>query len=70
MLLLAHPLPKKRAADVSGAGGVKATSLAGAIFNNKDSKKGQQETLQAFLVLEIGYTISFPDTSNICYHSH
>src|SRR6266849_5619527 len=61
---------KKRAADVSGAGGVKATSLAGAIFNNKDSKKGQQETLQAFLVLEIGYTISFPDTSNIHYHSH
>jgi hypothetical protein len=61
---------KKRAADISGAGGVKATSLAGPILNNKDSKKGQQDTLQAFLVLEIRYTISFPDTHNIRYHSH
>jgi hypothetical protein len=60
---------KKRAADVSGAGGVKATSLAGAIFNNKDNKKGQQETLQVFFILEVGYTIPFPDTSNICYQS-
>ena len=60
----------ERAINVSGAGGVKATTLAGAIFNNKDDKKGQQDTLQAFLITKLGYSISFPDTSNICYHSH
>jgi len=45
---------QKRAIDVSGAGGVKATSLAGAIFNHKDDKKGQQDTLQAFLTVKTG----------------
>ena len=61
---------RQHAINVSGAGGVKATTLAGAIFNNKDNKKGQQDTLQAFLITKLGYSISFPDTSNICYHSH
>jgi hypothetical protein len=61
---------RKRALDVSGAGGVKATSLAGVIFNDKDDKKGQQDSLQAFLITKLGYPITFPDTSNICYHSH
>jgi len=56
---------RKRAIDVSGAGGVKATSLAGAIFNHKDDKKGQQDTLQAFLTVKLRYPIAFPDTSNI-----
>jgi hypothetical protein len=32
---------------VSEAGGVKATSLAGAIFNHEDDKKGKQDLLQA-----------------------
>jgi len=30
------------AMDVTAAGGVKAASIAGAIFNHKDHKKGQQ----------------------------
>jgi hypothetical protein len=59
----------KRALDVLGTGGVKATSLAGAVFNNKDNKKGQQDSLQAFLITKLGYLITFPDTSNIRYHS-
>jgi hypothetical protein len=60
----------QRAINVSGAGGVKATTLAGAIFNNQDDKKGQQDILQVFLITKLGYSISFPDTSNIRYHSH
>jgi hypothetical protein len=59
-----------RAAEVSGAGGVKATSLAGAIFNHKDDKKGQQDSVQAFMLVELSYCFPFPDTSNIHYHSH
>jgi hypothetical protein len=61
---------KVHAAEVSGAGGVKATSLAGAIFNHKDDKKGQQDSVQAFMLVELGYGVPFPDTSNICYYSH
>ena len=61
---------KVRAAEVSGAGGVKATSLAGAIFNHKDDKKGQQDTVQAYMLVKLGYCVPFPDTSNIRYHSH
>jgi hypothetical protein len=40
---------------VSRAGGAKATSLAGVIFNHKDDKKGQQNTVQAFMLVELGY---------------
>ncbi|GLB36791.1 hypothetical protein LshimejAT787_0310830 [Lyophyllum shimeji] len=56
---------KTRAAEVSQAGGVKLTSLAGAIFKHKDDKKGQHDTLRFFFEDSIGYYIGFPDTSNI-----
>ena len=46
------------------------TNLAGAVFNHKDNKKGQQDTLQFFFKAKIGYMTSFPDTSNTCYQSH
>lgn len=61
---------KQRALEVSGAGGVKATSLAGAILNHKDDKKGQHDSLQVFLLQRLGYSVPFPDTSNIRYASH
>jgi len=61
---------RNRALNVSGAGGVKLTSLAGAIFNHKDDKKGQQDSLQTFMLTKLGYRVPFPDTSNIRYHSH
>lgn len=61
---------RKRANDVSLAGGVKVTSLAGAVFNNKDDKKGQQDTTQFFFEAMVGYMVSFPDTSNTRYQSH
>ena len=59
-----------QAVDASQSGGVKLTSLAGAVFNHKDDKKGQQDTLRFFFEAKIGYMISFPDTSNTRYQSH
>ena len=61
---------RKRASEVSQAGGVKLTSLAGAVFANKDKKKGQQDTLQVSLQSTIGYMVSFPGTSSTRYGSH
>ena len=61
---------RNQAFNVSDAGGVKLTSLAGAIFNRKDDKKGQQDSLQTFMLTKLGYQVPFPDTSNICYPSH
>ncbi|KAF8572907.1 hypothetical protein K439DRAFT_1625448 [Ramaria rubella] len=58
------------ATDVSQGGAVKATSLAGAVFCHKDDKKGQQDSLKFFFEDMVGYTISFPDTSNTHYQSH
>jgi hypothetical protein len=61
---------RERASEVSQAGGVKLTSLAGAVFANKDKKKGQQDTLQVSLQSTIGYMVCFPGTSSIHYGSH
>jgi hypothetical protein len=36
---------RDQAVDASQSGGVKLTSLAGAVFHHKDDKKGQQDTL-------------------------
>lgn len=61
---------RRRANDVSQGGGVKTTSLAGAIFNNKDDKKGQQDTFRWFFERKLGYIVTFPGTSAIRYGSH
>ena len=62
---------KQRAMDVSGSGGVKATSIAGAIFNHKDDKKGQQDShCIYFQDIKAGILKKFPNTSNIQYGSH
>ena len=45
-------------------------SLVGAIFNHKDDKKGQQDTLRFFFESVIGYMVTFPDTSNTRYQLH
>lgn len=58
------------ALEVSGRGGVKVSSLAGSLFNNKDKKKGQQDSFCWFFYNVLGHTISFPDTSNTRYGSH
>lgn len=59
-----------RAEEVSQAGGVKLTSLAGAVFAHKDKKKGQQDSLRYYLESTVGYMTRFPDTSNTRYQSH
>ena len=47
----------QQAADNSTQGAIKLTSLAGTLFVNKDKKKGQQDSLQVWLELEMGYMI-------------
>jgi hypothetical protein len=60
----------QQAGDNSQAGDVKLTSLAGAVFANKDKKKGQQDSLQVYLQSVISYMVSFPNTSSTHYQSH
>ncbi|KAJ2923670.1 hypothetical protein H1R20_g13424, partial [Candolleomyces eurysporus] len=52
------------------SGGVKLTSLAGAIFRHKDDKKGQQDTFKMYFENLYGYSIAFPDTSSTRFQSH
>jgi hypothetical protein len=59
-----------RAVEVSQGGAVKLTSLAGALFNHKDDKKGQHDTYHFYMESRFGYTFSFPDTSNTRYQTH
>ncbi|KAL1674762.1 hypothetical protein EV122DRAFT_220044 [Schizophyllum commune] len=60
-----------RRADVRSKGGaVKLVSLAGAVFRHKDRKRGQQDTLRFFFHSELGFIITFPDTSNTRFQSH
>jgi hypothetical protein len=47
-------------------GGVKAASIAGAIFNHKDDKKGQQDTFKWWFK-QAGISLMFPDISNNHY---
>ncbi|KIJ35205.1 hypothetical protein M422DRAFT_262587 [Sphaerobolus stellatus SS14] len=57
-------------AQPSQGGAVKAMSLAGGIFNHKDDKKGEQDSLQYAFEEQFGYFLNFPDISNTCYQSH
>jgi hypothetical protein len=59
---------EQRAFETSTRGGVKACSLAGAIFNHKDDKKGQQELHRIYFENVKGYPTTFPNTSSIRYH--
>ncbi len=60
----------KRAEEHTQGGAIKVSSLAGAVFRHKDRKRGQQDTLQYFWDLEMGFTLCFPDTSNTRFQSH
>ncbi|GJE89766.1 hypothetical protein PsYK624_058730 [Phanerochaete sordida] len=61
---------ERRAALVSSGGAVKLASLAGSIFNHKDSKKGQHDTYLYHFLQLTGRTLTFPDTSNTRYQSY
>ncbi|KAF8594292.1 hypothetical protein BDV93DRAFT_459295 [Ceratobasidium sp. AG-I] len=56
--------------DKSTRGAIKLASLAGALFNNKDDKKGYQSTIDNFFEHRWGYSKRFPDTSNTRYGSY
>ncbi|KIJ34773.1 hypothetical protein M422DRAFT_263126 [Sphaerobolus stellatus SS14] len=51
-------------------GAVRATSLTGAIFNHKDDKKGEQDSLRCAFEAVFSFPLNFPDTSNTWYQSH
>ncbi|KAJ7743197.1 hypothetical protein B0H16DRAFT_1727923 [Mycena metata] len=62
-----------RALEASTRGGVKTAALAGAIFNNKDDKKGQADRHVDFMTHSLGLGAPhrrFPDTSNTRFGSH
>ncbi|KAJ7292581.1 hypothetical protein C8J57DRAFT_1042576 [Mycena rebaudengoi] len=60
-----------RAFEASTRGGVKTCALAGAIFNNKDDKKGQADRHVDFMSRKTGQQHArFPDTSNTRFASH
>ncbi|KAJ3818289.1 hypothetical protein F5880DRAFT_1491626 [Lentinula raphanica] len=60
----------KRATEKSKGGGVKVSTLAGAVFRHKDRKRGQQDTLRFCFDKELGFSIEFPDTNNTRFQSH
>ncbi|KZT21212.1 hypothetical protein NEOLEDRAFT_1158276 [Neolentinus lepideus HHB14362 ss-1] len=61
---------KKFAEDHSQAGGVKVADIAGHYLNNHNKKKVQQDTFVHHFLIELGFLVHFPDTSNTCYQSH
>ena len=61
---------RTRAENVTQAGAVKVASLAGALFNHKDDKKGHHDIFRIFFESSLGYIFSFPDTSNTQYQSY
>ncbi len=72
-LLLADNLSPAeiRAFETSTRGGVKLCSLAGAIFNNKDDKKGQHDIYVFYFEHFLKQRCArFPDTSNTRYQSY
>ena len=60
---------ERRAMDVTTCGGVKAASIAGHIFSNKDDKKGYQDLHKRHFEPITGKWVRFPDTSNTRYQS-
>ncbi|KAJ3753127.1 hypothetical protein EV360DRAFT_88079 [Lentinula raphanica] len=60
----------KQTTEKSKGGGVKVSTLAGAVFRHKDRKRGQQDTLYFCFDKELGFSIEFPDTNNTRFQSH
>jgi len=58
------------AEQVSKWGGTHATSLGSMLFQNKDKKKGQQDTYDWYMEYHIGYCVPYPDVGNTRYKSH
>ncbi|KAE9383067.1 hypothetical protein BT96DRAFT_1009684 [Gymnopus androsaceus JB14] len=60
----------KNAKEVSVGGAIKATSIAGALFNHKNDKTGQHDTYKIFMEEKLGCLATFPDTSNNRFQTH
>jgi hypothetical protein len=60
---------EQQAFEKTSRGGVKAASIAGAIFNHKDDKKGQQDMFKWWFK-HVGIPMMFPDTSNNRYGTY
>src|SRR6202050_143178 len=60
---------EQQAFDKTSQGGVKTAGIAGAIFNHKDDKKGQQEMFKWWFE-HVGIPMMFPDTSNNHYGTY
>ncbi|KAJ7029252.1 hypothetical protein C8F04DRAFT_905970, partial [Mycena alexandri] len=62
---------EQKAFEDSTRGGAKLVAIAGAILNNKDSKKGQGDKHQEFMTHRVGRKhLRFPDTNNTRFGSH
>jgi hypothetical protein len=59
-----------QAFEKTSRGAIKATQLAGAIFNNKLDKKGHHDTFRWWWAAHVGLEFTFPDTSNNRFQSY
>ena len=60
---------REHAEKVSTRGAIKLCELMGMLLNNKDDKKGQQDSHGVYFCAHehIGYALRFPDVSNTRY---
>ena len=63
-------LAQDRAFEKTTRGAIKATQIAGAIFNHKDDKKGHHDVFRYWWAEHIGIPFTFPDTSNNRFQSY
>ena len=63
-------LAQDRAFEKTTRGAIKATQIAGALFNNKDDKKGHHDIFRYWWAEHIGIPFTFPDTSNNRFQSY
>jgi hypothetical protein len=61
---------QERAFEMTSRGAIKATQLAGAIFNHKDDKKGHHNVFRYWWKDHVKTDFTFPDTSNTRFQSH
>ncbi|RXW23522.1 hypothetical protein EST38_g2358 [Candolleomyces aberdarensis] len=61
---------EKQAREASKRGATQLTVLAGLIFKNSDTKKGEQDMYLWWMTQELGYAVPFADVSNTRYGSH
>jgi hypothetical protein len=61
---------QERAFEMTDRGGIKATQLAGAIFNHKNDKVGHHNVFRWWWEKNVGSQFTFPDTSNTRFQSH